>query len=205
VGSQAIEGPNWKVAYDGYLDLYHLPVLHRESFGTSISNRALYDAWGPHQRVTSPMRSTAGLEAIPESEWQTERLTLGVWTVFPHVSIASFEAGGRMFMVSQLFPGSEVGRSITVQTFLHTGPDAAGQREEVERMMAFLRHVVQDEDYLTGKGIQRALTTGAMSEVLFGRNEAGGQRFHGWVDRLLAASDADLPGLFAGAVPEFAS
>jgi len=28
VGRQQLEGPNWKVAYDGYLDFYHLPILH---------------------------------------------------------------------------------------------------------------------------------------------------------------------------------
>ena len=33
VGQQTIEGPNWKVAYDGYLDFYHLPVLHKNTFG----------------------------------------------------------------------------------------------------------------------------------------------------------------------------
>ncbi len=38
-GSQRVAGPNWKVAYDGYLDFYHLPVLHRNSFDTRW--------WGP--------------------------------------------------------------------------------------------------------------------------------------------------------------
>ena len=39
------------------LDLYHLPVLHSETFGTDISNQANYYEWGPHQRVISPYRS----------------------------------------------------------------------------------------------------------------------------------------------------
>ena len=46
VGSQTAHGPNWKVAYDGYLDFYHLPILHRDSFGPDMSTKALYDAWG---------------------------------------------------------------------------------------------------------------------------------------------------------------
>ena len=33
VGRQTLVGPNWKVAYDGYLDQYHLPILHGETFG----------------------------------------------------------------------------------------------------------------------------------------------------------------------------
>jgi hypothetical protein len=31
---------------------------------------------------------------------------------------------------------------------------------------------------------------------MFGRNEGGGQRFHGWVDRLVATDDAGLAALF---------
>jgi carnitine monooxygenase subunit len=190
VGSQSIAGPNWKLAYDGYLDLYHLPILHRDTFGTSISNKALYDAWGPHQRVTSPGRGAAELEGLPEDQWPIGAMTLGVWTIFPHVSIASFDAGGRVFLVSQLFPGPDVGSSVTVQSFLHTQPDRPGLSEEIAKTMAFLRHVVEDEDYFTGLRIQRALKTGAKSEVLFGRNEGGGQRFHAWVEALLGV-DSD--------------
>ena len=201
VGSQTIAGPNWKVAYDGYLDLYHLPVLHRETFGANMANKALYTAWGPHQRVTSPSRNVADLLAdVAPEQWPTERLTLGVWTIFPHVSIASFESGGRVFMVSQLYPGVDPGSSFTVQTFLHTQPDAPGQAEEIEKTMAFLHHVVQDEDYYTGLRIQRALKTGLKSEVLFGRNEGGGQRFHRWIDAILAAADDDLAALFKAGI-----
>ena len=202
VGQQTIAGPNWKVAYDGYLDLYHLPILHRETFGPTMSNKAVYYPWGPHQRVTSPARNMADvLTTIPETEWPSERLTLGVWTIFPHISIASFDSGGRVFMVSQLFPGDTVGSSFTVQTFLHTQPDAPGQAEQITETMKFLHHVVQDEDYYTGLRLQRALKTGAKDHVLFGRNEGGGQRFHRWVDALLTTDDADLASVFKTNAP----
>jgi hypothetical protein len=36
-----------------------------------------------------------------------------------------------------------------------------------------------------------------MKEVLFGKNERGGQVFHGWVEKLLAADDAELAAMFA--------
>jgi hypothetical protein len=56
--------------------------------------------------------------------------------------------------------------------------------------------VVRDEDYATGLRQQAALKNGGRSNVLFGRNEGGAQRFHAWVDRLLATEDQDLPALF---------
>ncbi|MBM36793.1 MAG: hypothetical protein CL460_06460 [Acidimicrobiaceae bacterium] len=197
VGRQAVEGPNWKVAYDGYLDFYHLPVLHRESFGTNICNKAIYDAWGPHQRVSAPDSSMLRLEGRPESEWSSKALTTGVWTIFPHVSIASFEVDssiigdgsgslGRMYMVSQLFPGETPQSSLTIQNFLiDFSVNSEVQASSVDAYKRFLLGVVRDEDYATGFGVQRGLATGAKDSVLFGRNEAGGQRFHQWVDQLL--------------------
>jgi hypothetical protein len=52
--------------------------------------------------------------------------------------------------------------------------------------------VVREEDYATGLRQQKALATRARREVLFGRNEGGGQRFHKFLDRLLALDDAEL-------------
>lgn len=196
VGRQEVAGPNWKVAYDGYLDFYHLPILHRESFGAEMGSDALYDAWGPHQRVTMPNPLYQKLEELPDEDWKTEHLISGVWTIFPHISIADFDAGQKLYMVSQLFPGATPDESVTVQNFIATNqPDEEGQKA-IEGMMGFLMHVVRDEDYYTGNLIQKAVKTGAKSEFLFGRNEAGGQRFHRWVEKLVHTDDAELEEVF---------
>src|SRR5205823_3494852 len=92
VGRHVVEGPNWKLAYEGFLDQYHLPILHRAIFGTDISTKAVYDGWGPHQRVTAPDRHFARLAGIPEDEWQSADLDGGIWAVFPNVAIAPLQA-----------------------------------------------------------------------------------------------------------------
>jgi nitrite reductase/ring-hydroxylating ferredoxin subunit len=204
VGSQTVAGPNWKLAYDGYLDFYHLPVLHRNTFGADVPNKAIYDAWGPHQRVSSPDPRMVFLDDLAEEEWPQDLMTNGIWTIFPHVSIASFPVkaegiagGGRMYMVSQLFPGVDPDSSVTVQNFLTRFEPTDEIRSAIDSQMDFLLGVVRDEDYWTGNRIQRSAKTGAKSEFLFGRNEAGGQRFHQWVDSLVAADDhADYLRLF---------
>ena len=212
VGHQQVEGPNWKVAYDGYLDFYHLPYLHRETFGPDVSNQAIYDAWGPHQRVSSPDEAILALDELPEEAWTIGPLTVGVWTIFPHTSIAGFpigsptdpDQGGRMYLLSTLYPGADPDRSVTVQSFLTTFEPTEELWPMIEAQKQFLLGVVRDEDYHTGLRIQRALKTGAKAEVLFGRNEAGGQRFHRWVDQLVAArSDAEVAHLFATAEVAF--
>jgi phenylpropionate dioxygenase-like ring-hydroxylating dioxygenase large terminal subunit len=196
--TRTLPSPNWKAAYDGYMDLYHLPILHRNTFGSSMPNRALYDAWGPHQRVSSPNPLLLELEDKPESQWPTEELLSSVWTIFPHVSIASFDGGGgRAVMVSQLFPGETPLESRTVQNYvMQQLPASEEVRQAAHEQFLFLERVVRDEDYATGFRQQRALMHRPEAQVMFGRNEGGGQRFHRFLDRLLECPDEDLPALF---------
>lgn len=195
--SRTLKGPNWKAAYDGYLDLYHLPILHRDTFGPDMHNRALYTPWGPHQRVSSPDASLEQYADLPDQDWDSADIMKGVWTIFPHVSIASFDGGGRGVMISQLFPGETVGESYTTQLYvmekLPTNPEVEAAAHE---QFAFLEHVVRDEDYATGIRQQTALASGLRGDIMFGRNEAGGQRFHNWLDELLRTEDKDLRALF---------
>lgn len=203
---RTLKGPNWKIAYDGYLDFYHLPILHRDTFGANVSNQALYYAWGPHQRVTAPSaefplpddKNMVLLDGKPEEEWDTEPLMTGVWTIFPHVSIATFYGGGRGVMISQLFPGDKVGESYTTQLYLTESEPTDEERVEALSQFKLLEYVVETEDYDTGLRQQHALKSGAREHVLFGRNEAGGQRFHRWVQQILDTDDEGLNGLFEG-------
>ena len=133
----------------------------------------------------------------PEAEWPTDQLLLGVWTIFPHISIASFDGGGRGVLISQLFPGENVGESITVQNYLMEKlPEDEAVEKAAHEQFDFLKFVVESEDYATGLRQQQALMSGTKEHVMFGRNEAGGQNFHQWLDRILEADDSELPALF---------
>ena len=200
VGKQSVGGPNWKLAYDGYLDFYHLPILHKDTFGPTYNNKTINDAWGPHQRNVQPDERYLALAELPEDEWQISKMVSGVWTIFPHISIASFDAGGKLFMISQLFPGETPETSVTTQHFLAVDAPDGDRLNIIEKQMDFLLHVVRDEDYYTGNRIQRAVKTGVKSEFVFGRNEGPCQRFHDWVEDLVhAETEADTAALFAGA------
>lgn len=182
VSQRQIEGPNWKIAYDGYLDFYHLPFLHRKTFGPDISNKPIYHSWGPHQRMTSPDPTLLDLRDRPQEEWNIDLMCGGVWTIFPHISIAGGNGGG---LVSQLFPGSTPGSSITIQNYFVAAEPSEERRAAALRTADFLEAVVREEDYATGLRLQQALATRAKEHVIFGRNEGGGQRFHQTLERLL--------------------
>ena len=198
VGRNQLEGPNWKVAFDGYRDLYHIPILHRNSFGPDSAYQPDFFHFGSHCRMISP-KNHQRLADLPEDQWTNADLTPGVWTIFPNCSIAGGAGSG--FMFSQMFPGKTPTESFTVQTFLEPGINTDhDDAEQIAKRMAFLKTVVGEEDYVTGKGIQRAIATGAKTHLQFGRNEGGGQQFHKWVDALVHTDDAGLPQLLATGV-----
>jgi hypothetical protein len=70
------------------------------------------------------------------------------------------------------------------------------QAEEADKQFDLLEYVVREEDYATGLRLQKGLKTGMIDSVMFGRNEGGGQSFHGWVDKILKSNDKDLTSLF---------
>lgn len=192
-GSRRLGGPNWKVSFDGYVDFYHLPILHKNTFGPQMSPDALFHRVGPHQRVTGPRGSWAKLENRALEDWPDWALVSGVWSIFPHASIAGFDvAGHKMYQVARIFPGDTADDSVTYLDFISTAPPTPENIATIEQQIAFLEKVVRDEDYATGLKIQRTVKTGAKKEFFFGRNEGGAQYVHGWLDVLLETSDADL-------------
>jgi phenylpropionate dioxygenase-like ring-hydroxylating dioxygenase large terminal subunit len=196
VTRREIVGPNWKLAYDGYLDYYHLPILHRNTFGPDGSNKAIYNVWGPHQRMSRPDPTLLELKNIPEDDWDIDATVGGVWTIFPNVSMAIYR--GKSILLSQLFPGPTPDLSTTVQSyFLAEPPEDEEAAAKAEKHADFLAMVVRDEDYSTGFGIQTAISTGAKQSFVFGRNEGGGHRFHSWVERLINTDDQELGSILA--------
>jgi len=204
-GRQVLKGPNWKVAYDGYRDFYHVPILHRPTFGPDLPYQADFYYWGPHVRVTAP-KNVQSLADTPVEDWRVEDLTPGVWTIFPNVSIAGGRRGNLQgsgtYMFSQMFPGATPFESVTIQNFLSFDAPDAVDPEALRNFMNFMIEVVEKEDYVTGARVQKGLATGARSHVLFGRNEGGGQHFHRWVDALIETPDAQLDHLFKEGVQE---
>jgi carnitine monooxygenase subunit len=106
--TQSMSGANWKLAFDAHLEFYHLPVLHRNTFGPKKSNLAQYYFFGPHQRIGLVSKEghvldkddVAGLADLPQDEWPMETLLFGEWILFPNVSINCFDKGGRIVIIS---------------------------------------------------------------------------------------------------------
>lgn len=194
LGTRVIEGANWKIAFDGYLEGYHFGVLHPETIHPRTpANRMHYEAFGPNLRIGFPQRSIAeALRPLPREQWGTQENNGFdfVRILFPNVS--AFIAP-EITQIAQLFPGPTPDRNRTVLCYLRRDPPRDDEEKaQIEQSINFFRDVTYNEDYLIGMDIQKGLESGAHDELIFGRNERGNQYFHEWLNWYLE-DDTDLP------------
>jgi phenylpropionate dioxygenase-like ring-hydroxylating dioxygenase large terminal subunit len=205
VDQRELPGTNWKLAFDAHLEFYHLPVLHKETFGPDRSNKTLYYFWGPHQRLLQPMRNRKNAPEDadlfvqrdwPEEQWTSDAMMLGEWIIFPNVSLNLFFDGGLGLLISQVIPGSSVGDSVTVQTFLSEKPRSEADQQAALDLCTFLAQIVGGEDLPTSAGQEQVMRSGLLPKLQIGGNEEGIQHQHRWLAALRGAAGEELPALF---------
>jgi phenylpropionate dioxygenase-like ring-hydroxylating dioxygenase large terminal subunit len=181
-----LEGPNWKIAADGYVDGYHIGYLHRASIGAkAVTNRNTYDRFGPHQRIGFATKQTHQLPDIPASELKLPEVMSLVHFVFPNVSMSG--GHGDELMLSRLIPGPTPDRSRTLQyQYFRQKIEGEDMINRAEARRELYERVVRDEDYATGFGITAALAGLGDQHFRFGRNEPGNQHLHQCIDALVA-------------------
>lgn len=176
--TRVLQGPNWKVVVDGYLEGYHFASLHRTTvFRTNLSNMAAFDSWGPHQRNAFALRPIAEAAEAPPETWDPRRCVGAIYWLFPGLAIA----GGwrEQVAISFVFPGDSWDSSWTEQHIvLRHEPADDDERKAADHTRDWFHDVVLDEDYAAGFGVQRGLLAMADEDLIFGRNEPGVQHFH---------------------------
>jgi phenylpropionate dioxygenase-like ring-hydroxylating dioxygenase large terminal subunit len=183
LGSRVIEGANWKIAFDGYLEGYHFATLHPQTIHPRTpSNVTHYEAYGPHLRIGFPQIGIGKLREIPREEWgRSENTGFDfVRILFPNVS--AFLAP-EIAQIAQLFPGPTPDKNRTVLLYARKQPPKdEADKANIEQMINFLRDVTYQEDYVLGMKIQKGIESNAHQSVVFGKNERGNQFFHEYVE-----------------------
>lgn len=186
---RTLSGPNWKVAFDGYMEGYHFNVLHRPSVGKDTKGTMVGEQFGPHQRLIFAREGLRGL-TDPANLPAVEDAVFPVHIIYPNVSIA----GGYLdqMLISQILPGDTIDSSLTLMTILSRKPleNDEKQRERMRKYADYIQGVIRDEDYLAAGRIQATLRSGANRTFLIGRNEYPLQHFHRCLKQ---HRDAELP------------
>ena len=179
-----INGPMWKICWDGYTDGYHHHMVHPETVGkNTIVNLIAHDTYGPHQRFAFGLKNIDELSDIEEKDWEPENHLRLIHSVFPNSSISAIQ--NEHCLVSIIFPSPDLQETITTQYILCLKePKTKEEIKKAEEFAELSRAAIIDEDYPINFKIQESIHSKANTEFLFGKNEPIQQHYHNWIEKL---------------------
>ena len=179
-----INGPMWKICWDGYTDGYHHHMVHPETVGkNTIVNLIAHDTYGPHQRFAFGLKNIDELSDIEEKDWEPENHLRLIHSVFPNSSISAIQ--NEHCLVSIIFPSPDLQETITTQYILCLKePKTKEEIKKAEEFAELSRAAIIDEDYPINFKIQESINSKANTEFLFGKNEPIQQHYHNWIEKL---------------------
>ena len=179
-----INGPMWKICWDGYTDGYHHHMVHPETVGkNTIVNLIAHDTYGPHQRFAFGLKNIDELSDIEEKDWEPENHLRLIHSVFPNSSISAIQ--NEHCLVSIIFPSPDLQETVTTQYILCLKePKTKEEIKKAEDFAELSRAAIIDEDYPINFKIQESIHSKANTEFLFGKNEPIQQHYHNWIEKL---------------------
>jgi phenylpropionate dioxygenase-like ring-hydroxylating dioxygenase large terminal subunit len=181
-------GANWKVTLDTYRENYHFDYLHRDTLKSYAYGGVLtFDAFGPHLRNCSAIRSIDELRELPEEQRRdVDRHFSYQYSLFPNTCL-TFDS--RHIELWQIFPDG-VDRSVVLHTaYARPGLPDEEHAKLVEMAPWICETVVDGEDFWVAARTEPGIRTGLVDTIVFGRNEPACQHLHrGFRDALAAAA-----------------
>lgn len=169
---------NWKMGVDGFLESYHLRVLHPETVGPMyFTNLATADAFGFNHRMVAVRKSFADEASDQVLADDLLRYTNVLYTLFPNTM---FVYQIDHLEVWRMFPdGNDPNRSKMVLSMYVPEPvatDSAARHWNNNLRLAVA--TVEGEDLALGERIQAGYDSGVLRDVTYGRNEPALAHFH---------------------------
>ena len=179
-----LDGPSWKICWDGYLDGYHHHMVHPETVGkNTIVNLIAHDTYGPHQRFAFGKKNNNLLQKVDEVNWEPEEYIRLIHSGFPNLSISAIL--NQFCLVSMIYPTKDLEKTITIQNILSLNkPSTKEEIKAAEEFSELTLKAVKDEDYIMNFKIQDGINSKGNDKFMFGKNEPIQQHYHNWIDKL---------------------
>ncbi len=169
---------NWKLIVDTFLESYHFCVLHRNSIcSVFYENLSTFDTWGPHMRLIGARRSIEDIRKLPDRDWNLLPHMVGIYVFFPNTVLVWQLDHIELW---QIFPMANAPEESALLLSLYTPEPAItdSARRHWDNNMDLVVHVVENEDFPVGEGIQKGFHSGAQAHTTFGQNEPALAHFH---------------------------
>jgi phenylpropionate dioxygenase-like ring-hydroxylating dioxygenase large terminal subunit len=174
---------NWKLVMDGFLEDYHLPILHRRTVGPYFKrNLHLFRGYQHHGRLVAVRAKIGEAQKLPAEEVDLRRHALVIYVLVPN-SVLIWQIDH--FQLWTIYPHpKEVDRCRTSVRFLIPSAEQVERERELwEKNWKIIADTVNEEDWPNSEGIQAGLET--QETFVFGRNEPALQHFHRSLARVL--------------------
>jgi choline monooxygenase len=168
---------NWKVTLDTFRENYHFNFLHRRTLAKYAYGGVLtFDAFGPHLRNCSALRSIDELRGRPEAEWGDASQHFSYqYSLFPNTSL-TFDS--RHIELWQILPVTADKSEVLHMAYLRPGLSDEERSKAVDMAPWICEKVVDGEDFWVAGRTEPGVRTGLLEEVVFGRNEPAPQHLH---------------------------
>ena len=168
---------NWKVTLDTFRENYHFSYLHRKTLATYAYGGVLtFDAFGPHLRNCSALRSIDELKGREESEWGDVGQHFSYqYSLFPNTSLTLDSRHAELWQILPVGAGTS---EVVHTSYLR--PDLSEEERAKAAEMApwICETVVDGEDFWVAGRTEPGLRSGPLETVVFGRNEPAPQHLH---------------------------
>lgn len=179
---------NWKLVIDGFLEAYHVPMLHSQTLGPGILGApAAWDAFGRSGRMIALRRSFVAERDKPEAERRLLPHAVVLYALFPNTVL--IHQIDHVELV-QVYPGRDPDHAVVIFTLYTPGAVTTdGARRHFQRNWDVLVRTIEDEDFRIGEAMQRGFHAAGSPPVIYGRNEPGLAHFHAAIAAALDAAE----------------
>ena len=188
---------NWKLILDTFTESYHIRTLHKNSIAATYSTDvSLCESFGPHPQMIGLLKSVfAEFDKASEADWRFLPHTTNQYIFMPSGLITYQRDHIELWWVTPL----AVDRTL-VRTSLYApqAPATDKVRAYWTKNLDLLLQVTGTEDFPLMEKIQANLASGALPELIYGKNEPALIHLHRSINEALAAERISPPPLGEG-------
>jgi phenylpropionate dioxygenase-like ring-hydroxylating dioxygenase large terminal subunit len=174
---------NWKLALDGFLEIYHFHHLHSKSAATLYADGiGATDDFYPHLRYFIARKSIVELRDLDREKWSLRQHALIAHYAFPCSFVQTLPDH---FYVHSVFP-------VSADTCIFRHQMLIADKNLSEKATRYwtdnwqLVMDVFDEDFLVGESVQQGLAAGVNTHLIYGRCEQALTWVHRTINEALA-------------------
>lgn len=179
-----LEG-NWKLVFDTFFESYHFNYAHKNNLAHFYNgNMNTCDEIGKHLRVSVSLKSIVDeLANQPMAERIPENYVHVSYLLFPGMILINTPQVLEMF---RIFPKTVDTTVVEHSCYSRLPLDVPANAEMFDTIWNTAHHIVMSEDFPYGvTTAHKALKSGALKKLVFGKNELPGQLMHETIRRAM--------------------